>query len=148
MANILKQSDRESWIGWAIEYMRRGLWLDECITVHGPHDAPADRFWGDAEATKDANGDYIETHFYSDRKIRNIYDVRNIRIFDGSNDSYIPVEDRITFPILKLSELTPKARRWLKAAQRLKKKYHEEFLESRRIYHEQKALFLKAKTGQ
>jgi hypothetical protein len=127
--------------------MRRGLWLGEYITVHGPHDAPADRFWGEAEASLERDGDLFDVHFYSDRKIRNIYDVRNVRIFDGSASERRNTEDRAAFPILKPSELTPKARRWLKTAQHLKKKYHEEYLESNRIFREQKALHQKATSG-
>jgi hypothetical protein len=38
MADLDKHLNREDWLRWAIEFMRRGLWLDQEITVHGPHD--------------------------------------------------------------------------------------------------------------
>ena len=50
MAELERHQDRESWVSWAIEFVRRGLWPADVITVHGPHASPADRFWGEAEA--------------------------------------------------------------------------------------------------
>ncbi len=40
MADLEKHHDREDWLTWTIEFMRRGLWLDDCITVHGPPGKP------------------------------------------------------------------------------------------------------------
>src|SRR5208283_1866612 len=37
MAILDKERDRDSWLPWAIEFMRRGLWLGQEIEVHGPH---------------------------------------------------------------------------------------------------------------
>ena len=50
MAELERRQDRESWVSWAIEFVRRGLWPADVITVHGPHASSADRFWGEAEA--------------------------------------------------------------------------------------------------
>ncbi len=52
MAELDKHLDRESWLTWAIEFMRRGLWLDQEITVHGPHDSTR-VMWGSAAARID-----------------------------------------------------------------------------------------------
>lgn len=46
MADLEKHEDRESWIRWAREFVRRGLWPVEIITVHGPHSPPSDCHWG------------------------------------------------------------------------------------------------------
>jgi|HubBroStandDraft_1064217.scaffolds.fasta_scaffold05938_2 hypothetical protein len=37
MADLNKRNDREDWLKWAIEFMKRGLWAGDCITVDGPH---------------------------------------------------------------------------------------------------------------
>jgi len=49
MAELWKQVDREDWLTWAIEFMRRGLRADDCITLHGPHDQ-CGLMWGRAGA--------------------------------------------------------------------------------------------------
>ena len=54
MAELERHQDRESWVSWAIEFVRRGLWPADVITVHGPHASSADHFWGEAEAWDDS----------------------------------------------------------------------------------------------
>jgi hypothetical protein len=49
MADLNKRDDREDWLKWAIEFMKRGLWAGDYITVHGPH-SPADYMWDEADA--------------------------------------------------------------------------------------------------
>ena len=53
MATLDKHTDRRDWLKWAIEFMRRGLWLDDEITVHGTHAPPANYIWGEATARID-----------------------------------------------------------------------------------------------
>src|SRR2546426_2460378 len=43
VAELERHQDRESWVSWAIEFVRRGLWPADVITVHGPHASSADR---------------------------------------------------------------------------------------------------------
>jgi hypothetical protein len=137
MADLHKYDDRESWTDWAIEFMRRGLWLDDNITVHGPHNAPADRMWGEAEASLDGIRCGYELYFCTASKSRGIHDFRGLRIVERN----VPARDRTRFPVMKVSELTPKARRWLKAARRLQKKYAAENREASRVYREELAAF-------
>jgi hypothetical protein len=60
MATLMKckvgpGSDRESWLRLAIQFMKRGLWLSDGITIHGPHD-DTNCMWGDAQAFVDDGG--------------------------------------------------------------------------------------------
>ena len=49
--------------------------------------------------------------FTTTRQVRSKYDVRHVRIVNaGDKDE--------SFPVLKISQLTPKARKWLKIARR------------------------------
>jgi hypothetical protein len=137
MADLNRHDDRESWTDWAIEFMRRGLWLDDNITVHGPHNAPADRMWGEGEASLDGIRCGYEVYFCTASKSGGIHDFRGLRIVERN----VPARGRIRFPLMKLSELTPKAQRWLKAAQRLRKKYVAENREASRVYRDQLAAF-------
>jgi len=112
MADLYKhdEQDRESWIRWAIEFMRRGIWPDDTITVHGPHDA-INGMWGEAEGSFDPLNEScgVRTfHFQTARNVRK-YHPRGVRIMDEDDNQY---------PILKISELSPNARRWLRAARR------------------------------
>ena len=123
MAYLEKHSDneRESWLRWGIEFMRRGLWLDVAITVHGPHDS-TQTMWGQADASIDGEPRACECTFLA-KAGRSKYDPIRIRI--QTNDE--------RFPILRVSQLTPKARRWLKAARiQLKKCAHERIANSPR----------------
>jgi hypothetical protein len=123
MADLEKHDelDRESWIRWSVEFMRRGLWPDDIITVHGPHSKTG--FWNnrgeEVSCEIDGTNDVVDVLFRS-RKPHHTgkYDVRNVKFYD-SNDGTV-------FPILKASELTPAARKWIKAAKRQLRHYHEE----------------------
>ena len=117
MGDLHKRDDREDWLKWAIEFMKRGLWADDYITVHGPH-SPADYMWGEAQAEWDGVGHWLRCEFRTARRIRGIHDVRGVRIVDAYDGS-------IRYPIQKASELTPKAQRWLRAAQRTLGKLRE-----------------------
>ena len=132
MAVLHKREDRESWIDWAIEFMRHGLWLDETITVQGPQSG-ADYMWGEANASTDEDDFNVVVAFNTGRKSRGIRgknDLRGLQIVEANR----LVRHRATFPILKLSKLTPKAQRWLKAARRLKGKYRAEHRKDSRTY--------------
>src|SRR2546428_3366177 len=48
VVELERHQDRESWVSWAIEFVRRGLWPADVITVHRPLASSADRFWGEA----------------------------------------------------------------------------------------------------
>src|SRR5262249_24532310 len=111
MADLHKRVDREDWLTWAIEFMRRGLWLDEEITVHGPHDASC-VMWGDALAFTDGDQYGVECSFRASGK-RNKYRPTRIRICD---------EEHQPFTVRRVSDLTPKAQRWLRAAKSTKRK--------------------------
>ena len=108
MAELEKHREREDWLRWAIEFMRRGLWLDNQIIVHGPH-SPYNFVWGEADAQLDGENRFVNVKFRTSSNIRNKYDVRGVRIWE--ND-----KDRNAFAVMKNSELTSKARHWLKTA--------------------------------
>ncbi len=116
MAELHKQHDRADWLTWAIEFMRRGLWLDEEITVHGPHDS-TNRMWGDATARIDGKEWGPDCSFQA---------VAN-RIYIWNADDK---DER--FPVLKASELTPKAQRWLRIARRMLRKLRSELIAAER----------------
>lgn len=120
MAEIGKYEDRESWIKWTREIVRRGLWPVKYITVHGPHPYPGDHHWGNATCTRDSDPDEIvEVEFQSRRPCRK-YIVRNVEMWtDGP-------WGKETFPLLKLSELSMRARRWLRVAKRMLDNYAQE----------------------
>jgi hypothetical protein len=109
MAELDRRLNRESWLKWAIEFMRHGLWLGPEITVHGPHEPPDNLMWGEAEASidgvKDSQGTCV---FRTARGVRK-YHPSHVRIMDGDRHGDI-------FPLKKESELTPKAQRWLRVA--------------------------------
>lgn len=117
MADLEKHQDREDWLRWAVEFMTRGLWADDLITVHGPHTPPADCMWGNAEAWIDGADMGAICVFTTPRAIRGRHDVQGVRISSDSGER---------FPILKASELTPKARRWLRAARTVLKRLGEQ----------------------
>ena len=124
MAELYKhdEDERESWLTWAIEFMRRGLWPDEEITVHGPHDS-SHAMWGSAEAELDCNRNCrincCFSGFATARFRYSKYRPQRIRIWNESDENE-------HFPILRTSELTPRARKWLSAAERTLKKLRKE----------------------
>jgi len=126
---------REDWIRWAMQFMRRGLWLGDSIEVHGPHDSSG-QMWGDAEAWTDdaassrwAHRNYVSCVF-SASGTKSTHRLTNILVRSE------PDRDDC-FPVLKASELTPKARRWMRAAGRalakLEAERREESLKSMRL---------------
>src|SRR5260370_10279755 len=104
MSELDKPHDRKSWLTWAIEFLRRGLWLDEEFTVHGPHD-PSGSMWGSAPARIDAQEDGLDCSF---------------RAF-ANHSKYRPIRPRIwntdakdeRFHPLKQSELSPNPQKCL-----------------------------------
>jgi hypothetical protein len=117
MADLDKHSDRESWLTWAIEFIRRGLWLDQEITVHGPHDS-TNVMWGKASARIDGQvwGPDCSFRAYANGSK---YRPFRIRIWNGDDKDE-------QFLVLKASELTPKARKWLQVARRTLRKLRVE----------------------
>lgn len=110
MAELEKHREREEWLRWAIEFMRRGLWLDNTIIVHGPH-SPHSFVWGEADAQLDSERDFPHVKFRTSSNIRNKFDVCGMRVWEDD-------QARQAFVVMKKSELTPKARRWLETATR------------------------------
>lgn len=117
MAYLDRRHDRADWLTWAVEFMRRGLWLDEQITVHGPHDVSG-AMWGEATARVDGERWWPDCAFRAFAK-RSKYRPTRIHIWNQDDK-----EQR--FPLLKASELTPKAQRWLRVARRTLKKLRAE----------------------
>ena len=108
MADLNKRDDREDWLKWAIEFMKRGLWAGDYIAVYGPH-SPADFMWGEADATWDGPGYSLRCEFQTARGMHSIHDVRGVRIVNGDERS-------VHFPLQRVSDLTPKAQKWLRKA--------------------------------
>lgn len=109
MADLDKARDRESWLTWAIEFMRRGLWLGPEITVHGPHEPPRNYMWGEAEASIDGAKDSLGPVVFRTTCQAHKYHPAHVRIWTADDrDEH--------FPVLNASELTPRAKRWLRVA--------------------------------
>lgn len=115
MATIYKNDpeDSESWVRWAIAFMQRGLFLDDEVNVHGPHDASG-TMWGDAWAKLDSTGEQAPFVFFA--KARRKYDPGDIRIFMCEVGDV--VDESEAFPLVEPSQLTPKAQRSLLALER------------------------------
>lgn len=122
MAYLDKRKDREDWLHWAIEFARRGLWADTLITVHGPHD-PTNAMWGDAEA-RTHGGEANESFECDFVAVANGSKYRPVRVRIWNHEDH---EER--FPLVKPSQLTPQARRWLRVARRTLKKLSAERIE-------------------
>src|SRR5690349_4377453 len=68
------EETKESWLMWALEFGRRGLWPDMDnpeIEIHGPHPRPSNCYWGSAFCEcpnfwlgKEESG-YLEIQFQS-----------------------------------------------------------------------------------
>lgn len=115
MATLYKNEpeDSESWVGWAIAFMQRGLWLDDEVNVHGPHDASG-HIWGDTWAKLDSTGEEAPFVFFA--KGRRKDDPGDIRIYKGEVGE--AVDESEEFTLVGISELTPKAQRNLRALER------------------------------
>lgn len=115
MADLEKHgTDRPGWLRWAIALLKRGIWAADIITVHGPHGPEVPFMWGECYGELDGEtpGTMVEVTFRTRGRSRGIRDLRGLRVTESSSGD--------TFPLLKASELSPKARRWLRVAQRLK----------------------------
>ncbi len=110
MAELERHQDRESWVSWAIEFVRRGLWPADVITVHGPHASAADRFWGEAEAW-DESGTWSYTVAFQ-TPARHGWDRRGVRLWDAEHPG-------THFPVVRGSAMSHAQRRWLRIARRL-----------------------------
>ncbi len=107
MADLEKRDNHKDWLRWAIELMRRGIWADNTITVHGPHHPDAPFMWGEAWGTVDGHNYNALFKFQTASGIRGIYDIRGVTIQD---------EEGNQFRIRSIRELSPKAQHWLKVA--------------------------------
>ena len=136
MAFLEKHSERESWIKWAREFVRRGLWPDKYITVHGPHDYPADHHWGEADCIREGNLDDVFKVSFSSRRPCRKYVVRNVVMWQYDEWGDAAYEPDVRFPLLKASELSMRARRWLRAAQYMLDRYVEERKQSEKFIQE------------
>ena len=108
--------------------MRRGLWLDDYITVHGPHSSPADCMWGEAEAIEDSTQEGGECVFETVRKIHGIHDVRGVRI--QHKDSL--GGELVRFPVVPMKSLTKNAKRRSRVARALHAKLSNEAIAEKR----------------
>ena len=115
MATLYKNEpeDSESWVRWAIAFMQRGLWLDDEVNVHGPHDASG-HMWGDTWAKLDSTGEQAPFVFFA--KGRRKYDPGDIRIYKGEVGE--AADESEEFTPVETSRLTPKARRHLLTLER------------------------------
>ncbi len=110
VAELERHQDRGSWVSWAIEFVRRGLWPADVITVHGPHASSADRFWGEAEAW-DESGTWFYTVAFQ-TPARHGGDRRGVRLWDAERPG-------THFPVVRGSAMSHAQRRWLRIARRL-----------------------------
>ncbi len=110
VAELERHQDRASWVSWAIEFVRRGLWPADVITVHGPHASSADHFWGEAEAS-DESGTWSYTVAFQ-TPARHGGDRRGVRLWDAEHPG-------THFPVVRGSAMSHAQRRWLRVARRL-----------------------------
>ncbi len=110
MAELERHQDRESWVSWAIEFVRRGLWPADVITVHGPHASSADHFWGEAEAWDESGTWSYMVEFQTPP--RHGGDRRGVRLWDAEHPG-------THFPVVRGSAMSHAQRRWLRIARRL-----------------------------
>ena len=106
MAFLDKHEDQEAWLAWAIEFMRRGLYPEDKIEVHGPH-APHDFMWGSAFCTDIVDGGYFEVKFRTSRC--SIWDIRGVTIKKTEKE----YGHEVRFPIVAPSDLPSRWKRHL-----------------------------------
>ena len=75
---------RESWLKWAIELGRRGLVAGEYVTVHGPHESPADCMWGEADCGSVLRPGSLVVEFRTSPCI-SIWGVKGLNVWDKAN---------------------------------------------------------------
>jgi hypothetical protein len=135
MAFLDKHGNREDWLKWAIEFMRRGLWVGEAVEVHGPHGPNADLMWGEAEASEEGGDEStFEVSFTTVRGITGIHDVRGVRI--QVKEPFAGIPER--FPLRPEATLSRNARRWLKVARRVQAKLRDEAIATARQVRERR----------
>lgn len=130
MGFIKKQE--EQWWAFAVELARRGLWPLGIIEIHGPHAPPANKIWGNVTAAscdrKQWEVGYVGPYLSNPK-----YSLRGLRFFaeEGLTDEayedlkYAQGEGRqVTFPVLKGAALLPRARVWLRYAQKQLHEYY------------------------
>ena len=127
MAVLFEDKDRESWLTWAIELMRRGLSPTGGIEVHGPHDGPANCMWGDAEC-EDINGEDWIVRFQTVHGVRNIWDVRNVRVWPDERQC-VPN----TFPLVPVKQLPAAWRERMTQMKKERDQLRSEAIEARRV---------------
>ena len=110
VAELERHQDRGSWVSWAIEFVRRGFWPADVITVHRPPASSADRFWGEAEAW-DESGTWFYTVAFQ-TPARHGEDRRGVRLWDAEHPG-------THFPVVRGSAMSHSQRRWLRIARRL-----------------------------
>ena len=121
MAYLEKHGNREDWVKWAREFVRRGLRPGREITIHGPHQYPCDYHWGEVLCQREGDPSHIwmEVKFQSRRPCRK-YVVRNVVVWIEYEDVLGRPEKEI-LPILKSSALSSRARQWIRVAGRVLK---------------------------
>jgi hypothetical protein len=119
MADLLKDDPetRESWVAYAIEFALRGLRPTGIIEVHGPHGPYAPYLWGEAVVTTfDSPHPKWGRPIYEVRFRTNLIPDRQTGArarYDLSGLGFRTWDEDQTFPKLRLSEMTPRNRRWL-----------------------------------
>lgn len=99
MATICENdvTQRESWLAWLIEFMKRGLRPCDEFVVHGPHSPHAEYMWGEAECGF-FNGCGVEVYFET-APCCSIFSIKGIKIRDKESNERYP-----TIPTDQLSE--------------------------------------------
>ncbi len=99
---------RESWLEWLPVFMKRGLRPIDSFVVHGPHQYPADRMWGEAECEYYARWSFQVKFLTS--QCYSIRDIKRVHIYD--------TETNERFPILKANRLPKEWSQEIKDARR------------------------------
>jgi len=66
--------------------------------------------WGEADAAWDGLGYSLRCEFQTARGVHSIHDVRGVRIVNGDERS-------VCSPLQRVTDLTPKAQKWLRKVQ-------------------------------
>lgn len=123
------EEDRERWLTWAIELMRRGLSPTGGIEVHGPHTAgPPIARVGDARC-EDISGEEWPICFQPSQGIRNIWDVRNVRVWADESECFPN-----TFPLVSVKQLPAAWRERMAQMKKERDQLRSEAIEARRAH--------------
>lgn len=93
------------------------------LTFMGPDDS-SEHMWGDAWAKLDSTGDDVYCVFLAKARGGSKYDPIHIRIFMVEVSE--PVDESERFPLVKISQLTPQAQRYLRTLERTAAKLRTE----------------------